>query len=151
MTVRAFKGFESLQEVECTTGNLKAEVSVFSLKMFTIPDNGLLAHANPVKGECVTFGQFSSCVVDSGNTRNSRLRVLVSDLGEGESRRYGCTASTFGPLGEYDAATWSLTVRRNSEYCDEVVSVLTKGREGVECCWLCCFTVLCYVRARSEK
>ena len=129
MTARIFKGFPSLQEVECTAGSLKAEVNVFSLKLFTVPDNGLLAHANPVKDECVTFGEFSSCLIDTSNTRNSRLRVLVSDLEEGEDREYGCTVSTFGPLGEYDAATWSITVRRNSEYCCGVILLDSLGKQ----------------------
>ena len=122
MSVRLFKGFPSLQEIECTTGNLKAEVNVFSLKLFTVPENGMLAHANPVKNECVTFEEYSSCEIDSSDTRNSRLRVLVSDLREGERRKYGCTASSFGPFGETNVARWSLVVKRNSEYGNEDVS-----------------------------
>ena len=122
MSVRLFKGFPSLQEIECTTGSLKAEVNVFSLKLFTVPENGMLAHANPVKNDCVTFEEYSSCEIDSSDTRNSRLRVLVSDLREGERRNYGCTASSFGPFGETNVARWSLVVKRNSEYGNEVVS-----------------------------
>ena len=116
LSVRLFKGFPSLQEVECTTGSLKAEVKVFSLKIFTELENKMLAHSNPMTNECITFGDFSSCVIDTGDSRNSRLRLLVSDLEEGESRKYGCTASSFGPFGETNAVTWSVTVQRNSEY-----------------------------------
>ena len=104
-----------MQEVECTTGSLQAEVKVFSLKMFAEPDNSMLAHVNPVTNECIMFGEFSSCVVDASNTRNARLKVLVSDLAAGESRRYGCTASSFGPFGETNVVTWSVTVKRDSE------------------------------------
>ena len=115
MTVRLFKGFPSLQEVECTTENLKAEVKVFSLKMYTGPTNTVLAHANPVTNECITFKDYSSCKIDSSDTRKSRLKVLVSDLEEGESRKYGCTATSFGSLGETNAASWSITVWRKSK------------------------------------
>ena len=115
MTVRLFKGFPSLQEVECTTENLKAEVKVFSLKMFTGPQDSVLAHANPVTRECLTFRDFSSCKFDLSDTRKSRLKVLVSDLEEGESRRYGCTAASFGSLGETNSSHWSITVWRESK------------------------------------
>ena len=89
---------------------------MFSLKLFTETDNKMVAHANPVTNECITFGEFSSCTLDSSDTRNSKLRVLVSDLKEGESRRYGCTASSFGSFGESFSATWSVTVHRASKY-----------------------------------
>ena len=115
MTVRVFKGFPSLQEVECSTGHLKASVKVFSLKMLTGPQNTVLAHANPVTNECVTFKEFSSCKLDLSDTRKSVLRVLVSDLEEGESRRYRCTATSFGSLGETNTSSWSITVWRKSK------------------------------------
>ena len=78
----------------------------------------MLAHSNPMTKECITFGDFSSCAMDTSDTRNSRLRVLVSDLEEGESRRYGCTASSFGPFGETNVVTWSVQVERNSKYSE---------------------------------
>lgn len=119
MTVRYFKGFRSLQEVECSADYFKAEVKILSIKMFAVPGNKVLAHANPVTNECLTFKEFSSCKIDTGDTRKSRLRVLVSDLEEGESRRYGCTATSFGSLGDTDTSTWYVTVNRKSECCSK--------------------------------
>lgn len=115
MKVRYFKGFQTLQEIECSAEYLKTEVKILSIKMFTVPGNIVLAHANPMTNECLTFKEFSSCNIDTGDTRKSRLRVLVSDLDEGESRRYGCKATSFGSLGDTDTSTWHVTVNRKSE------------------------------------
>ena len=115
MTVRYFKGFRSLQEIECSPARLNAEVKILSIKMFTVPGDTVLAHANPVTNECLTFKEFSSCKIDTSDTRKSGLRVLVSDLEEGESRQYGCKATSFGSLGDTETSTWYLTVNRKSE------------------------------------
>ena len=115
MTVRNFKGFHSLREVECSARNVKMELKVFSLKMFSIPDNVVLATANPVTSECVTFANYSSCSVDRTDTRSSKLRVLVSDLRQGEVRRYGCRVNSFDSFGDTVTSTWSVSVERESE------------------------------------
>ena len=125
LSVRNFKGFPSLQEIECQIGSYNAEVNVFSLKLFRLPSNIVLAHANPVKNECQTFGEYSSCRIDIRDTRKSTLNILVSDLKEGESRRYGCTASSFGPLGATNTSTWSITVKRNRK---------SRAQPHVQCC-----------------
>ena len=117
MAVRNFKGFLSLQEVECSAGNVKADLKVFSLKMFSMPENIVLATANPVIDECVTFTVFSSCSIDRVDTRRSKLRVLVSDMEEGEVRRYGCRVNSFDSFGDTVTSTWSISVERQSEYC----------------------------------
>ena len=115
MTVRNFKGFLSLQEVECSAAKVKTELRVFSLKMFSIPDNTVLATANPMVNECVTFADYSSCSIDKTDTRNSKLRVLVSDLREGEVRRYGCRVNSFDSFGDTVTSTWSVSVEKESE------------------------------------
>ncbi|KAK7488928.1 hypothetical protein BaRGS_00019885, partial [Batillaria attramentaria] len=90
ISVRDYRGIPSIQEVECWGGTLEAEVILFSLKMFTIPDKSVLAVARPTTNDCMTFSEFSSCAIDASDTRKSRLRVLAADLEEGESRTYGC-------------------------------------------------------------
>ncbi|KAK7488929.1 hypothetical protein BaRGS_00019886, partial [Batillaria attramentaria] len=110
MTVRNFHGIESLQEVECWGGALGAEVTLYSLKIFTIPGQEVVAFAQPFTNNCVTFAEFSSCSIDTSDTRKSRVRVLVPDLEDGESRTYGCNATSFKSFDHYKFSTWSLVV-----------------------------------------
>ena len=86
MTVRNFKGFSSLQEVECWGEHLDPEVEMPSLKMYTIPEQKVLAYLFLVSKECMTYSEYSSCFIDESEPRKSGLRVLVSDLAEGEGR-----------------------------------------------------------------
>lgn len=117
MLSRDFLGIPSIQEVECWGGYLEAEVKVFSLTLFKMSDSTMLSHVNPFTGECITSIEFSSCHVDSGNTRNSRLRILVTDLDEEDSKHYGCNVTSFKSVGETPrTVTWSLTVKRSSEF-----------------------------------
>ena len=115
MSVRNFKGFSSLQEVECWAGHLETEVKLVSLKLYTISDNSVLAYLNTVTNECITHGAYSSCFIDIAASRKSRLKVLVADLKEGESRSYGCKASSFRSGEEPKTDTWSISVKRFSE------------------------------------
>ena len=86
MTSRDFKGIPSLQEVECKGENLKPDVKLLSLKMYRVSDNTVLASRNVFKNSCLTEDDFSSCFVDTRDTHQSKLRVLVDDLEAGESR-----------------------------------------------------------------
>lgn len=115
MLARPFRGISSIQEIECGGGNLEAEMIIMSLTIFILPANAILAHVSPFKGDCVTFSEFSSCVIDTGDTRRSKLRVLVPDLDEGETRKYGCNCTTLGSFGKTDTFTWSVLVWRNSK------------------------------------
>ena len=54
--------------------------------------------------------------MDTLDTHKSRLRVLVSDLEEGESREYGCTALALRTTGDASEFTWSALVSHRSEY-----------------------------------
>lgn len=117
MTVRNYRGITSIQEVECWGGKLQPEVQLLSIRIFTVPDKTLLARLDLLNDACSTFGEYASCYLDSNNAQNSRLRVLVHDLGEGESKIYGCKTSTLDPKEDkYSSAVWSLAVYRNSEY-----------------------------------
>ena len=116
MAVRNFKGFESLQEIECWAGHLETEMKLLSLKMYAISDSSVLAYLNTLTNECVTYGEYSSCFIDTVSTRKSRLKVLVADLAEGESREYGCKASVFRSGEEAQTTSWSIVVKRMSEY-----------------------------------
>ena len=115
IAVRNFKGFPSLQEVECWGGHLPGEVKVLSLKLYKNSDNSVLAYLSTFSKDCVTYSDYSSCTIDASNSRNSRLRVLLTDLEEGESGQYTCIASVIKFGEEARTSSWSIVVTRNSE------------------------------------
>lgn len=116
MSTKEFKGIPSIQEVECWGAGLKPELKLMSLKLFTNVDRAVLASVNVISNTCLTYTEFSSCFVDTLHTHKSRLRVLVSDLEEGESREYGCTALALRTTGDASEFTWSALVSHRSEY-----------------------------------
>jgi len=115
LIVRDFKGLHSLQEVECTGRDLKPEVDLLSLSMFKISDNAVLGTLHVIKNSCFTHTDFSSCYIDPVHSRQSRLRILVSDLEEGESRQYGCEANAINTKGRTNTSVWTVVVTRTSE------------------------------------
>ncbi|XP_025101727.1 uncharacterized protein LOC112568586 isoform X15 [Pomacea canaliculata] len=112
LSVRNFRNIAELLEVECSGTTLQAEVKLLSLRLFYVENSTVLAHVNPLTNECKTFEEFSSCVIDTADTRNSKVRVLVSEMEEDESRQYGCTATSFGDLGHPYIFDWFITVTR---------------------------------------
>lgn len=116
MTSRHFRGISSIQEVECWGGYLNADVKLISLQIFKLPETIILASLNVLTSSCMTFGDFSSCAVNGTNNHNSRVRVLVHDLEEGEIREYGCTANTVNPLGNSIYRNWKMLLVRNSKW-----------------------------------
>ena len=115
MTVHDFLGFPSLQEVECSGGSLKAEVDLLSLTLFRTADNTILANLNTFKGTCKTFSEFSSCVLDVGDTRKSSVKTLVADLEEGETTIVGCNVTSFLENGHAPRYSWFVSVHRKSK------------------------------------
>ena len=116
MTASNFKGIPSIQEVECWGHGLKPEVKLMSLKLFRSVDNYVLASLNVFTNTCLTYNDFSSCFVNNIDTHKSRLKVLVYDLEEGESRSYGCKLTVLDSEGDASDLKWSTIVRRLSEY-----------------------------------
>ena len=115
MVTRDFKGFPSIQEVECWGNGLNPEVKLLSLRLYRTSDNFVLASLNVFADSCLTYTDYSSCSVNTRDTHQSRVRVLVSDLEEGDSRRYGCKANVVGSDGEPSKVVWSTVVRRRSK------------------------------------
>ena len=113
---RDFKGFPSLKEVECWGGSLEPEVKLLSLQLYSLPERTVLASLNVLTKNCVTFGEYSSCVINSDDTHKSRLRILVYDLVEGEGKEFGCTANSLKSLGNTKTLNWSIRVTRKSEW-----------------------------------
>ena len=115
MTSREFRGIASIQEVECSGASLNSDVKVISLQLFQLPDSTVLASLNVYTNNCMTFTDYSSCTIHPEDTHKSKLRILVHDLEEGESREYGCTANTVTPLGNVVFQNWKLLLRKNSK------------------------------------
>ena len=92
------------------------EVDVMSLSLFRTENKFVLATLNAFKNSCFTHTDFSSCYIDVSDSRKSRLRILVSDLEEGESREYGCKANIINTRGETKSRNWSILVSRESKY-----------------------------------
>ena len=116
LTFRDFKGIPSLKEVVCSGELLQPEVKLISLKLYRELDQHVLASLNVLMNNCVTFGDYASCYLNLNNTHRSRLRILVFDLEEGESRKYGCTVTTVNSLGDAMAADWKVLVNRRSKW-----------------------------------
>lgn len=118
MVSRDFRGIPSLKEIECGGESLKPEVKLISLQLFgvysTISDpseSKVLASLNVFANSCMTFSEYSSCKIDTQDTHSSRLRILVHDLGAGETRVYGCTANTVASLGNSVYENWEIIVQ----------------------------------------
>jgi hypothetical protein len=117
MTSRNFRGFHSIQEVECSGVTLDPTVKLISLKLVKLPESDVLGSLNVIGNTCLTYGDYSSCIVYPDESHRSKLRVLVHDLSEGESREFGCTANTVNTAGDVIFENWKLLVIRISELC----------------------------------
>ena len=115
LTARDFKGIASIQEMECWGEGLRPEVKLLSLKLYRISDSFVLASLNVFANTCLTYSDFSSCQLSTTDTHKSRLKVLVYDLEEGESRRYGCKATVVKSEGDARELNWSIVVTRRRE------------------------------------
>lgn len=122
MTVRDFRGFHNIQEVECWGGHLEAEMNILSLKLYELTNHTLLGYLNHQTRECFTFMEFSSCLMDPADTRRSRLRVLVSDLDEGDTRHFGCDVTSWKAFGSTNTVSLSVSVTVNGELLVTTIS-----------------------------
>lgn len=116
MTVRDFLGFPSLQEVECSGRNLKAEVNLLSLTLFKKTDGSVLATLNTFIKNCKTFSEYSSCGLNTGDTKQSLVKTLIADLDQGGRVLLGCNATSFLENGHPRVHTWSIAVYRQRKW-----------------------------------
>jgi hypothetical protein len=115
MSTQIFKNIPSLQEVECSGRSLPAEVKLMSLTMST-SDKSSLVILNVITNSCLTQSEYSSCYVDGTNSHESLVRMLVSDLQEGESNEYLCEALALNSQGKAETTVWNIEVIRPSKY-----------------------------------
>ena len=116
--------------MECSGRSLGPEVKLLSLIMIRFADNKVIASLNVFSNTCVTLGDFSSCVVDTVDTHRSKLRILVFDLEEGESRKYSCKVHTMDSFGNPSTSTWTRSVQRNSKHAKKKKKKKEKKKEG---------------------
>lgn len=102
---------------------MQPEVKLLSLTM-TDADDTVLATLNVITNSCLTSNGYSSCHIDLNTSHRSTLKVLVSNLEDGESRKYGCQANTIDTRGATDATTWYTIVTRKCEYVYRACRVL---------------------------
>lgn len=110
-----FKDLPEIQEVECWPGIKETDMKLLSVSLYRVPGNSALVLLNVLTNSCLTHGEYSSCIIDTSDSRNSKVRVLVSDLEEGESRTFGCDVKAFTSRGETTKSTTSLVVTRHSK------------------------------------
>lgn len=94
---------------------LKPEVKLISLKLVQLPESTVLASLNLYTENCMTYGDYASCIINTSYVHKSKLRVLVHDLEEGESREFGCVANTVNAQGDPVLEDWKTVVARISK------------------------------------
>ena len=124
LSVRGFQSIPHVLEVRCSGEALDTNADLLTLRLYTTPDTEMLASVNLRKFKCMSSSSFASCDVNERDSRRTSLNVLVTDLKEGESRSFGCTAG-YEADGWIESKSWTLEAKRNSE-C------------GVLCCGLLC-------------
>ena len=111
-----FLGFPSIQEVECSGAMLKSGSKLLSLQMFEDFESSVIASLNLYESNCMTYGEYSSCIINTTNPHESRLRVLVHELQEGEARKFGCIAISVQSSGKTASETRTLVVLPQSRW-----------------------------------
>ena len=116
MKVRPFEGMNAVLEVECTGETLDFDVDILTMALFVHRSNDLLAFVNLNKNKCTTASHFSSCHIDPGFSRNTKVKTLVLDLKVGESRRFGCNMTTLRSGRSWtENIAWAVVATRRSE------------------------------------
>jgi hypothetical protein len=110
--------------VVCSGRNIPNQVDVMSLELFHSHDDRVLAIIFPLKNTCKTFTAYSSCRIDSSDTKRSLVRTLVSDLEEGETVRLGCNVTTLRSDGHPNVYSWFTSVHRKSKFCPYNLRIL---------------------------
>ena len=112
LTVRAFRGVPSEQEITCSGQTLTPDADLLTLVLYEERHGGqvFVASLNLNSGECTTSKYFSSCIKSRRNSHDSSVKSLVSGLSENEVRSYACDVTTFKSGDRTQITTWSLKV-----------------------------------------
>lgn len=69
----------------------------------------------PRTSECLTSDVFSSCLMNDQDSRQAKLRFLLTDLAPGQSRAYGCNVTSVHHGRQARINTWVLIVEISSK------------------------------------
>lgn len=107
---KLFLGSHDIQEVECSGAALPTDVDLVTMVLHSPPSDRALAYVNLQTRHCSTSEMFVSCVMDDRDSRQTKLRALVTNLPEGAARMYGCNVTAVKDGWKVKAFSWSLTV-----------------------------------------
>ena len=132
LSSRSFQGFTDIQEIQCLGDSLPPESDVVLMLLYEKANGKILAAMNMRKHECSTQEEYTSCDMVDSDPSKSRLRALITDLAEGQSRVYGCNISVLISGIRMESFSWTITLRHISKWvCRYSQCVL---RSVGECC-----------------
>lgn len=106
---------QDIHEVECSGQSLHTELDLLTMVFYEVTSDETLGFVNHGKRECTAAHVFVSCDVDDRDARRTRLKALISDLAEGESRAYGCNITAVGTRGRSKLLSWTISIHQISE------------------------------------
>lgn len=142
LTSRPFQGFADIQEVECLGDSLPPESDVVLMLLYEKTHNKILAAMNMRKHECSTLEEYTSCDMVDSDSSKSRLRALITDLAEGQSRVYGCNISALISGIRMESFSWSITLHHISKF---------SWRYSFFCHFVCAYLILVRVSIRIMR
>lgn len=114
MRVGAFQGVPYIREVSCSGATLDSDANVFSMALYE--KGRQLAQVNVMTNECTTSGRFSSCDINTRDSRRSVLKTLLIDLSEEETKEFVCELNSLKTGGRPTLTVWNLEVDGWSEF-----------------------------------
>ena len=139
LSSRSFQGFTDIQEIQCLGDSLPPESDVILMLLYQAVDNKIIATMNMKKRECSTLEEYTSCDMVDSDPSKSRLRALITDIAEGQSRVYGCNISVLISGIRMESFSWTITLRHISKWLVGIPSVFWAqlGRVVIVCfIWL---------------
>lgn len=104
-----------MQEVQCSGSALPSDWDLFSMVLYQVKHERVIALANLRKRECYTSENFASCDLYESEVKKSTLKVLIVDLMDSESREYGCNLTSLLAGGRTVVLSWSISVSSPSK------------------------------------
>ncbi|KAL8563675.1 hypothetical protein ACOMHN_035409 [Nucella lapillus] len=118
LTCRPFRGYEHIQELRCSAQPLPAGFSVLFMALYRVQGDSSIASVNVGTRECTTSDRFSSCLIDSADSRQIQLKTLLvlspSSSSSDFSRQrgevtYGCNITVVSSGRRTNDVTWTLS------------------------------------------
>ena len=124
MKVQTFKNISQIQEVSCSGASLNTPIDFLSLTLFQVSSNKEISTLRTAQNTCHIFRNYSSCRIDTGDIKNSVLKMLVSDLKGGEWIVIGCNVTSVPRRGSPQVFAWTAKVEvksKNNFYVDSAI------------------------------